>query len=62
MIIIHKDENKEKTHDYLVDVELKKEMTCLYLLTIAIKKKKGTFKPYIDLANRISDKNFKEIL
>jgi rubrerythrin len=50
-----------KMSDYHVDVAPKPDMTYQDLLTIAMKKEKGAFKLYTDLANKISDQNIKEI-
>jgi rubrerythrin len=50
-----------KMADYHVDIVPKKDMTYQDLLTIAMKKEKGAFKLYSDLANRITDQNIKEI-
>jgi len=50
-----------KMADYHVDIVPKKDMTYQDLLTIAMKKEKGAFKLYTDLANRITDQNIKEI-
>jgi rubrerythrin len=50
-----------KMADYHVDIVPKKDMTYQDLLTIAMKKEKGAFKLYTDLANKISDQNIKEI-
>jgi rubrerythrin len=47
--------------DYHVDIIPKKDMTYQDLLTIAMKKEKGAFKLYTDLANKIIDQNIKEI-
>ena len=50
-----------KMADYHVDVTPKPDMTYQDLLTIAMKKEKGAFKLYTDLAHRIADQNIKEI-
>jgi len=50
-----------KMADYHVNIVPKKDMTYQDLLTIAMKKEKGAFKLYTDLANKISDQNIKEI-
>jgi len=50
-----------KMADYHVDIAPKKDMTYQDLLTIAMKKEKGAFKLYTDLAKKISDQNIKEI-
>lgn len=50
-----------KMSDYHVDVVPKPDMTYQDLLTIAMKKEKGAFKLYTDLANRIEDSGIKEI-
>lgn len=50
-----------KMSDYHVDIVPKKDMTYQDLLTIAMKKEKGAFKLYTDLANKITDQNIKEI-
>ena len=50
-----------KMSDYHVDIIPKSDMTYQDLLTIAMKKEKGAFKLYTDLANKISDPKIKEI-
>ena len=50
-----------KMADYHVDIIAKPDMTYQDLLTIAMKKEKGAFKLYTDLANKITDQNIKEI-
>ena len=50
-----------KMADYHVDIIPKPDMTYQDLLTIAMKKEKGAFKLYTDLANKITDQNIKEI-
>jgi rubrerythrin len=50
-----------KMADYHVDIVPKKDMTYQDLLTIAMKKEKGAFKLYTDLADKIIDQNIKEI-
>ena len=50
-----------KMSDYHVDIVPKPDMTYQDLLTIAMKKEKGAFKLYTDLASRIEDTKVKEI-
>jgi len=50
-----------KMADYHVEVTPKPDMTYQDLLTIAMKKEKGAFKLYTDLASKISNQNIKEI-
>lgn len=50
-----------KMADYHVDIQPKPDMTYQDLLTIAMKKEKGAFKLYTDLANKITDTNIKDI-
>lgn len=50
-----------KMADYHVDIQPKPDMTYQDLLTIAMKKEKGAFKLYTDLANKITDAKIKEI-
>lgn len=50
-----------KMADYYVDIQPKPDMTYQDLLTIAMKKEKGAFKLYTDLAGKISDPKIKEI-
>lgn len=50
-----------KMADYHVDIVPKPDMTYQDLLTIAMKKEKGAFKLYTDLAGKIEDPGLKEI-
>lgn len=50
-----------KMSDYLVDVEVKPDMSYQDALILAMKREKAAFKLYMDLYNRISDALLKNI-
>jgi rubrerythrin len=50
-----------KLADYLTDIEPSADMTYQSALVVAMKKEKSAYKLYIDLANKVSDQNHKNL-
>jgi|Deesub1362A_J573_1020465.scaffolds.fasta_scaffold00141_4 rubrerythrin len=50
-----------KMSDYLVDVEVKPDMSYQDALILAMKREKSAFKFYEDFANKTSDENIKDL-
>lgn len=50
-----------KLADYLTDIEPSADMTYQSALVVAMKKEKAAYKLYIDLANKVSDQNHKNL-